>query len=236
LVLDLSYAPVAGATVSVAAGNRTTTDENGEFWIAGPFPSEILVTASSEGLVAASKSVQLPSLGAATQLTFILEPAARPGYYSTLEFKGVIACTVIAQAEHTHGSGEPRDDYVECPAATNVLEFAYRPESDPDDLLVEVFWTANDEFSAQMTVVAYDDQGNFINFIEGTSPLRLDLGVGSVQDAFRGGRSGFINVLPGIPENAPGDAYVGVHVDQKFTVYATSFHGMKGPIHWTIDD
>lgn len=236
IVLDGIYRPVVGANVSVAGVTWAHTDADGAYRLQGNISNGDLLVVTADGHTGASQAIAQAAPGAALRIDITMARTGTATFTDTQVFEGLIPCGIIAQYGHDHGGGGPEDDeHYDCPAlAQDHSRFRYVPETDPDDLLIEMFWTPNNEYATHASVVLRDDDGELIAFAEGTSPLRLEIAAVLVEEHLSGGATGFIEVLPGVPEHSIGDAYIGAHIDQRFEVYATTFHGHSMPAHWTI--
>lgn len=235
IVVDETLVPLTQATVHIVNGNQSLVAEDGRYQIQSDADDVVLV-ASAPGYEQASRKVNLVA-GQWVEMDFVLRAINDDRYHDTQRFKGIIECGVIAQYGHSHGNGDPDDDdRVMCPGTTGRDHiFDYVPDRNPQDLLLELFWTANNEYAEVLTLILRDSEGDLIHFEEGPSPLRLELAALKTQREFGADGTATIEVLPGIPARSVADIYVGVHLDQSFDLYVTSFHGMDQPMHWTVN-
>ncbi len=234
VVVDETLRPMEGALVAV--GNQTTlVGDDGRYRLALPGGS-ITVHVQHEGYESVTRNVDLIG-GAWTPLNVTLRAVHDDRYHDTQVFRGIIECGIIVQLEHSHGNSDPDDDdRIMCPGVEGRDHyFPYVPDKNPQDLLLELFWRANNQHAEVLTLVLRDVNGDVIHFVEGPSPLRLELAAAVTQLVFGEDGTANIEVLTGIPEQAVGDVFVGFHFDQEFDLYATSFHGMDQPIHWSVE-
>lgn len=239
VVLDIALRPVVDAVVEVVGVGQAEVDEDGFYRIEQRWnATDHLVVAKAPGFRSATQSIAPGSGGQTFVRDFTLSRLPTDGYTSTQQHRGLIACGLIAQVGHSHGSGDPSEDnHVSCPTiGSEKQRITYTPERDPDDLLIELVWEANNPRAQFVTVVLRDDQDEVVAFAEGPSPLRLDVPQSHTRNTFADGRSAVIQLLPGIEEDNAAEVFVGLHLDQRFDIFATTSHGMGLPIHHTVLD
>lgn len=236
LVVDALLRPVPGATVSVD-GLTTVVKGDGTYvleanWTLG----EHVVVFAAPGYESVSRSIAPTTAAQVFTLNVTLAPTP-VGRLDTQSFHGLIACSLIVQVGHSHGSGDPDDDdRVDCAAGGRGQQtFPLIPDADVQDLLLELFWDANSALAERLTLVLRDEAGAVVGFDEGISPLRVYFGRGQIQNLFADGQTALIQVLGGIPDDAVGEVYIGAHIEQPFQLYATTGHGMDVPAEFTID-
>ncbi len=235
VVVSEALVPLVGAEVRIVHGNSSIVADDGTYRIRSDYDA-VTVVASAPGYEQSTRNVDLRA-GEWIVVDFVLRAIDDVRYHDTQVFKGLIECGAIVQYGHTHGNGDPDDDNrILCPGNTGRDHvFEYIPDRNPQDLLIEVFWKPNNEYAEVLTVVLRDADGEFIHFEEGPSPLRLELAAKRTQHEFGSDGTAIIEILPGIPSKSTAEVYAGVHIDQEFDMYVTSFHGMNQPMHWTVD-
>lgn len=231
-VLDGTLRPVAGATVRADGLGSTTTDAEGRFLIRGNLSLDgHIVVAEAEGYRAASQRIEPVRPDQAIEVRLGLVPVPTGGYSRLATFGGFIACEVVLQVGHSHGSGGPaEDDRFLCPLeAAESRHFPIATETGPTDMLVEVAWQAGSPRAEWMALALWADDGELLGFVEGESVLRFELPRLKVQEYFGAGRNATLSAYVGIPEDEPGEVFLGAMVDQDFDVFVTTFYGMEMP-------
>ncbi len=230
LVLDPLLRPVPGATVAV--GNHTVNigDDGGFRMEANWSIGEHLVRFQAPGYVSETRVFVATTTHQQGSLNVTLGQIT-VGRLDVQQYRGLVACGAIVQVGHSHGNGDPdEDNHIDCAPGRGQQTFNL-VAGDVDDLMLELRWDAQTRQAERMTMVLRNDAG-VISFDEGVSPLRMHFGRDQVAQAFLDDVT--IQILPGIPDDAPGEVYVGLQVEQPFEVFAVTGHGMDVPLDWVI--
>lgn len=239
-ILDNTLRPVPDAVVRIEGMAAVAVGEDGHYRLEASWArAHLMLIAEAPGFLPSSQVIQPGSHAHRFQVNFTLSRLPTDAWTDTQSFAGVIACGFMVQIGHSHGGGSPDDDsHFSCPVVAGEAkqDIPFIPERDPDDMVIEVFWKPAISTARYITVILYDDEGELVQFEEGDSPLRLEVGQAHVKQRFQDGRSGTIELRPGIADDdPPGEVYYSLHVDQSFDVYATTSHGKRLPVGWSIN-
>ncbi len=235
IIVDALLRPVPGAAVAVGETRAEAGSDGSYRLLANWTLGEQIAIFTAPGHQSVTRAIVATTESQHFSFNITLAPTP-VGRLDTQSYRGLISCAAIVQAGHSHGSGDPEEDrHIACEAAgRDERTFTLIPDADVQDLLLEVFWDANSEFSQRMTVVLRDEAGAVISFDEGTSPLRVYFGRGQIQNLFAAAPTATIQVLAGVSEDAPGDLFIGLHIEQPFQIFATTGHGIDVPAEFSV--
>ena len=227
--MDAALKPIVGASIT-GAGAQTMTDTAGHFSFVAVSGQDIVLVATAPGYSASSKA--LPAFSGASHLVnFTLErlPNEAP-YRETQSFTGLLQCAVTAVVmEDQSRPHEHRG--VRCSATVNDTRNVWHTSVDPKatGLVIEAAWTPNNAASQGLVMKAtVDGSGELLGFLEGPSMLRLQVSQARLLQSIEAGFLDYTVVIDagaGTGEHEHGA--VGVFVEQRFELYATTFY--NGP-------
>lgn len=232
---DEAFVPVVGASVRIAGGNATETDEEGHYRLdVAPGQAAVLV-AQAEGHMQASTTLvdPLPGRNYVVNLTLPKEPDAQP-YREVNEFRGFISCGLLAQAGHQHGGNPHQHNDIDCGGGNTTQQNVWLAPARAGltGAVFEVFWEANTPLAEDLVIfvegVAVEEgEDVMFSFYEGRNGMK---GTVSHKQALKylhedGGTIRF-TIKPGASED---DVAAGVHVNQEYEVIATLFYGEAPP-------
>lgn len=236
-VFDDALRPIAGATVRID-DNATTTAPDGSYRIGGILPGQILVIAEAPGHEPDSRiaSIEVAGVERMVNLTLDRIPAIVPTV-ETSRYAGVIACNILVEVGHDHGSDphnhNDRDCTVEDIGQDNVWRIPVR--QGVAGVVVEVFWEPGTMLAENLVgffeAIVPDGDDALVDFREGTSGFQLRLVPSQAQAYFPDGGDLRLTLAAGAAE---GDASTSVHINQEFEAIASIFYHKPPPIDFTV--
>ena len=228
-VMDAALKPIEGAAITTAGG-QAVTDVAGHFVLVAPVGQDLVLMATAPGYAASSKA--LPAFSGANPIVnFTLDrlPDEAP-YHETQAFTGFLQCAVTAVVmEDQSRPHEHRG--VRCSGPVNDTRNVWHTAVDPKatGLVIEASWTPNNEAAQGLVMKAtVDGSGEVLGFLEGPSMLRLQVSQARLLQNLEAGFLDYTVVIDagaGTGEHEHGA--VGVFVEQRFDLYATTFY--NGP-------
>jgi hypothetical protein len=237
--MDPALRPLAGASVSVAGSNLTTTSDAEGLYAFADLPRGVVavVTASHPGHVTASRQATVPDEGG-LRLDIVLEPVpTEASYRDVLKFDGVIGCqaAVAVSEEDAHSA----DCGGQADPGETVGSFAVAPKL--VSAVVEVLWEPNtpaaEGLGARLEMPGVDGNATLLSETVGRSPLRLVVPVQTAERLFAAGGTLRLAVyaMP-ITDEDEQAAAASVAVDQPFQAFASLFYGTPPSPAYTILD
>lgn len=240
IVVDDAIRPLAGATVKVAPGNRTTTtNANGAFGFEGLAPGTYFLTALKAGFATVQQSATVAAGDSEPPLVRILvnQLASSKPYHDVLKFNGNQAFAVTAFTPQGH----PRFvSSVFLFNGTFSSSFEYAPSPMWEENLV--VWEAKTPLANGLQVdqcVYLKGAKNcaFSNSTWGPSPILLDSDA-KLMGVFAGNASGLIEDLTIWSSGATGvnpQADLGIAADQDFHIFTVHTYNYKPPAGYRFD-
>lgn len=239
-VVDLAYKPIVGANVSLTGtGLWATTDDEGHFGLEAPPATQLLVTVTAPGFMAASQSVGAAS-GSRHILNFTLErvPAAAP--YTLVEsFNGFLQCGVTLVVMENQSTPHEHQG-ARCSTLINDTRNTWHTAipNNATGMIIETEWTPNSEFAQGLVMkIVVDGSGDVLGFIEGRSILRVQLSQAKLLQNIQAGFTDYtVTIEAGAGTGEHEHGAVGVFYEQAFTIYATTFYNGPADPSYSIAD
>ncbi len=241
-VMDAALRPVEGAVVVLGgAGLSDRTDSDGFFEIVTEGAQEVYgLRVTAPGFIARSVALQSAEASPVFDERIVLEriPEQTP-YHDTLPFRGNIACSFFAQAQHSHGGpGDPgAHNSNDCSQGTNDEVWTFPVGPGVRNVVIEVFWEPNSVLSERMALFVegpnVGPEGDVLfYFNEGPSGVRATISKLQASTYYQGeGGEVRVTVKIGAPEE---DVAAGAAVNQPFEVFATAFYVLPGPSDFSV--
>lgn len=237
-VMDPALRPLAGASVTIVGTNAsTTTGSEGTYAFAElPRGQVLVITASHQGHVTASRQATLPDTGD-LRLDIVLEPVpTEASYREVLKFDGVIGCqAAVAVSEEDARSV---DCGGEADPGETVGTFAVAPKL--VSAVVEVLWEpstpAAEGLGARLEMPGTNT--TLLSETVGRSPLRLVVPMRTAERLFADGGTLRLTVyaMP-ITDEDEQAAAASLAVDQPFQAFASLFYGTPpSPTYSILDE
>lgn len=234
-VFDPAIRPVAGVTVELTdTGTVVTTDENGFYGFpSAPRERFLVLVASKEGYMSASKQVTLPLEGH-VRLNFTLQPEpVRTPRVEVQKFEGLLSCRTGITVDEENAT-------FDCgPGTESADQWDFAVEADLAGAVIEVFWDPGTPLAESLSVrVETLELGEF-NFVIGetlgSSPLRITVPQAVAAKFYPAG--GLMRAtVDAAPDNDANEAGIGASVafQQDFAVFASLFYVEPPPGTYTV--
>ena len=229
-VVDATRTPVPDAVASLAGlGIEAAVGDDGHYALQAPPGVDLVLVVAAPGFVPATRSVGAAS-GAHHVLNFSLErvPVAEPRVLVE-SHRGVLRCGAVATT--MEDPARPHEHQgVRCSQLLNDTSNRWRYDvpANTSGMVVEAAWEAQSDVAQALVLkVVVEGSGETLGFIEGTSPLRVQLSSAKLAHELAAGHATLLMTLePGAGTGNHEHGAVGVFVDQSFELYASTFYNM----------
>lgn len=240
-VLDEAIRPVVNATATAVGANVTArTDDEGHYMLSLPLGQQVFITVEADGFI--PKSAYLGGGGTRGVLNFSLVhlPTMEPFTLLT-EHEGQLTCAVSAVVGQDDPSKPHEHVALRC---YDVIpqEFdeghlwSYVIPAQAQAVVVEMFWDKGTELAAALVLkIQVASTGDVVGFVEGTSPIRIQLAQLVVEQLHGLNNTELLlTVLPGAGTGNHEHGAVGVFFEQPFHIYATAFFHQPAPPTYSV--
>lgn len=224
--------PIEGATVAVAGQNLSTvTDREGHYSLVAPPGMSLVITATAQGYLPASRATG-ESSGARHTLNFTLQNVPTSAPYSIVEKQeGFIQCAITAVVLEDQGSPHSHQG-ANCSTAVNDTRNIWHNAipNNASGLVMELQWKPNSELAQGLVMkIVVDGSDDILGFVEGRSIVRVHVSQDKLQENLNAGHSRYtVTITPGAGTGEHEHGAIGVFIEQPFTIYATTF--FNGPV------
>lgn len=233
-VRDAALVPIAGATITAATGNASTTDAEGHFLLRVARDGSLFVRVAAAGFQPASKALS----DGPTLLNFTLERVLDAAPYQLVTtFRGYLPCGVAVAAGGNPGQSHEHKAVRCSDAVGNERNIWTLNAPSPSGIVLETFWESTTELSQALLVkLIVVETGEILGFREGPSPLRIQPSQAALAAALAAGHTVAALAETGAGTGNHDHGAVGATVEQEFQFYLTSFFNGPADPAYSIAD